>query len=182
MDLCKLAANTPIMKINRLRPTTSVLLLFIAAVFINSCKHRSKANAEQKANTIDSVQQMTDNISRDLSAKGPIAWLDYFDKAPQFFMISDGQLSFQNYPSAEKFIKDTLVKNMTKIALQWKNMRIDLLSMHVASICSGFHEDITMANGQVMPFDGYFSGTAIYTRRGWKLINLHWSTPKTISK
>jgi hypothetical protein len=118
---------------------------------------------------------MTANIARDISAKGPIAWLGYFDNSPEFFMANDGQLAFRNYQSAQTFIKDTLVKSISKINLKWSNTRIDVLSLCVASIGSNFHEDITFANGKPMPFNGYFTGTAIRRGKSWKLRNLHWS-------
>jgi len=169
------------MKISNLHLTAYWALFLLIALLASSCRHHNyHMTAKESAAITDSVNRMTANISRGLAAKGPVAWLDYFDDAPQFFMISDGQLSFHDYLSAKTFIQDTLVKNMTKIVLRWKNMRVDPLSRNAASICSGFHEDITMANGQTLPFDGYFSGTAIITMKGWRLINLHWSTPKPV--
>jgi hypothetical protein len=170
------------MKINRLNLTAYVLLLFTIVTALTACSQSGKTQQRSTDANADTVKQMTANISRDLAAKGPIAWLDYFDNSPQFFMINDGQLAFHDYASAKSFIQDTLIKNMHRIALKWKDMRIDPLDDNVVAIGSSFHEDITMVNGQTLPFDGYFSGTAINTPNGWKLINLHWSTPKTVLK
>ncbi len=165
------------MKTNNLSRLCYLSLFPIILVFFVGCGQGNNVQLTDKLVT-DSVNLMTNNISRDLAVKGPVAWLDYFDDSPKFFMVSDGQLSFSDYPSAQKFIKDTLVKNMSKITLQWKDKRINIFSGHVASICSGFHEDITMANGQTVTFNGYFSGMVIWTPKGWKFANLHWSTPK----
>jgi hypothetical protein len=155
----------------------SLLLLLSTICCMQACKHhhRRRFDAKAMAAVKDSVNQMTINIARDISAKGPIAWLGYFDNSPEFFMANDGQLAFRNYQSAQTFIKDTLVKSISKITLKWSNTRVDILSPCTASIGSEFHEDITFANGKPMPFDGYFTGTAISRGKSWKLRNLHWS-------
>jgi len=121
---------------------------------------------------------MASNIARDVSAKGPSAWLNYFQDSPDFFMANDGRLTFHNYQSAKAFIQDTLVKSISKITLNWSHMRIDPLTSRLAAIGSDFHEDITFANGKPLPLDGYFSGIAIQTKTGWKLRNAHWSIKK----
>ena len=170
------------MKSNHLR--LSVLLLpFIGSILFYSCKPQNdKVGVKQSFAIIDSVDHMTDNISRDLAAKGPIAWLDYLDHMPQLFMVSDGQINFNDYRSAEKFIRDTVSKSIIKVTLKWKGKNIAWLTRDVATINSGVHEDLLLAGGQSVAYDGYFSGTAVSTPSGWKLVNLNWSTQKPVSK
>jgi hypothetical protein len=167
------------LKTNGLHYPLSLVLLVFALWLTTSCKcHKHSLSPADSIAVIDSVKQLTSNISRDLATKGPASWLNYFQNSPQFFMAADGQLSFHDYNSAKAFIHDTLIKNMHKIVLKWSNMRVDVLTRSIAAIGGDFHEDITLANGQTLPFDGYFSGTAVATSGGWKLRNAHWSMKK----
>jgi len=145
-----------------------------------SCNHQQQQlTSEQISNVKTSVTNLTANIAADISTKGPVAWLNYFENSPDFFMASEGQIVFHNYASAQSFIKDTLVKSISKISLQWGKMRINVLNTQLASIGSDFHEDITSLNAnQTVPVDGYFTSTAVLTNAGWKLRNLHWSVKK----
>ena len=145
-----------------------------------SCNHQQQQlTSEQISNVKTSVTNLTANIAADISSKGPVAWLNYFENSPDFFMASEGQIVFHNYASAQSFIKDTLVKSISKINLQWGKMRINVLNTQLASIGSDFHEDITSLNAnQTVPVDGYFTSTAVLTNAGWKLRNLHWSVKK----
>jgi hypothetical protein len=141
-----------------------------------ACKSNTpRFGAGERAGVKDSVSRLMVNVAADISVKGPIAWLKYFEDTTDFFMASNGQLSFHNYQSASAFIKDTLVKIIPKITLRWSNIRIDALSPGLAAIGSGFHEDITNLSGGITPFDGYFSAVAIYQGKSWKLRNAHWS-------
>jgi uncharacterized protein YdeI (YjbR/CyaY-like superfamily) len=153
--------------------------LLLVSLLAFSCGHRRGAMTEQdRANISDSVLLLTTNIARDLSANGPAVWLKYFDDAPGFFMIDDGNLSFPDYNSARRFILDTLVKNIPHITLNWSAVRVFPLSRHLASIDAQFHEVLMPANGANIPIQGYLSATAVLTNHGWKLHNLHWSTRK----
>jgi hypothetical protein len=152
---------------------------FLVSALLFSCSHRHGPLSEKDNAVIrDSVLQLMTGIAQDLSANGPAVWLNYFDDAPGFFMVSDGDLDFPDYNTAKRFVLDTLVKNIPKITLSWSMARVDPLSRHVAAIVAGFHEVLTTATGENLPVDGYFSGTAVHTAHGWKLLNLHWSTRK----
>ncbi|WP_295670280.1 hypothetical protein [uncultured Mucilaginibacter sp.] len=110
--------------------------------------------------------------------KGPVAWLAYFENDAGFFMANDGQLALKDYPSAVSFVKNTLIKLMPKISLQWKNVKIDPLSSSLAIIGAEFHEDIVTSDGKTLSADGYFTGTAHFDGKYWKLRNLHWSSTR----
>ncbi|MDP4218787.1 MAG: hypothetical protein Q8927_21540 [Bacteroidota bacterium] len=82
--------------------------LFIGA--LASCTHHHRPFTEQDHGLVkDSVIRLAEAIARDVSSKGPIAWLDYFDDSPGFLMANDGNLAFRDYQTAKKFIQDTLV-------------------------------------------------------------------------
>ena len=126
----------------------------------------------------DSVRLMVGSIANDVTSDGPVAWLTYFEQTPGFFMASDGKLQFSNNDSATNFIRNTLVKSVSKIGLQWNNIRIEPLSTTLASIAAGFHENITVNPGNTISIDGYFTAIAEQTPKGWKLHNAHWSMIK----
>ena len=156
-------------------------IIFICLTLVGSscANHPSPSlSADQAAVVKESVQKMMDSISQDISAKGPMAWIHYFENKPDFSMASDGQLQFADYASAKSFISDVLTKNMHKIDLRWNHIRIDPLTTSLASIGADFHEDITMADQKTMAYDGYFTGTAEHGSKGWQLRNAHWSMKK----
>jgi hypothetical protein len=126
----------------------------------------------------DSVRMMTDNISRDLSVRGPIAWLDYFEDSPDFFMVNDGVLVFKDYQTASKFITDTLVRTFAHIILKWDHLWIDPLTNQMATISSGFHEELRDSAGKSIFSSGYFNAVTEKTSRGWQLKNVYWSIRK----
>jgi hypothetical protein len=152
-------------------------LCLLAISILLSCRHRHRPFTQTDSSGVkDSVVQLTAAIARDVSAKGPVAWLDYFDNAPGFFMASDGRLAFRDYPAARKFILDTLVKNISSISLHWTDLRVDPMSRRMAAIGADFQESLTTIDKKSMVVEGYFTGTACLTGEGWKLRNLHWST------
>jgi hypothetical protein len=148
------------------------------ATIVSSC-NQNQGNqyltAKQVSRVKDSIILLTTHIANDVTGKGPESWINYFDNSPEFFMASGGSLAFKDYKTAVAFISDTLVKNVKHIKLKWGNIRTDVLSTDMASIGADFHEDITSADGKTNPIDGYFTGTALFNGKNWKLRNLHWS-------
>jgi hypothetical protein len=142
-----------------------------------SCSHRHRSLTPSDRNGVkDSVVRLLNDVARGVSARGPVAWLDYFDDAPGFFMASDGRLALGDYPSAKKFILDTLAKKMSGIALHWTDLQVDPLSRRFAAVGADYQETLTMADRKTIVNEGYFTATVCLTRQGWKLHNLHWST------
>ena len=121
---------------------------------------------------------MTDNISRDLSVKGPVAWLNYFEDGPDFYMVSDEVLVFKDYQTARKFIVDTLTKTFAQIILRWDHLQVDSLTGSMATISSGFHEELKDSAGKSIFSSGYFNAVAEKTNHGWKLRNAYWTIRK----
>jgi len=158
---------------------SGILILVIISLAV-ACRPNISALDAKESNIVrDSVHQMTVSLVNDLSTHGPIAWLNYFEENPDFFMASDGQLPFKDYQSGKSFIENTLVKNIVKINLQLNQLRIDPLTSGLASIGASFHEDLTDSAKKIISVDGYFTALAKQTNRGWKFRNLHWSILKS---
>jgi hypothetical protein len=156
-------------------------LLGLSLVVFLSCHDKNDSNHATDAQTKsvkDSVVNLANEISNDLSKNGPEAWLKYFSQTPNFFMASEGQCVFPSNDSATRFIREILVKNISKINLNWRNIHVDSLSPAMAELSANFHEDLTDKTNEINSVDGYFTGLAEETNAGWKLRNLHWSTIK----
>lgn len=149
-------------------------------LFISSCNNHNDSLSKRKPDPAvqEGVHQMLDSIARNVTEKGPVAWLDYFENTPDFFMATDGQLDFPNKDTAAIIINNKIVKQIVAIELKWNNIHIDALSGTLAAIGADFHEDITDTNGNKFPVNGYFTGIAHRSVEGWKLRNLHWSIKK----
>jgi hypothetical protein len=161
---------------SNLQTSFKLIIPLLALILLFSCKQNSTTfTASEAASVKDSVQLLAANTAKDISTKGPIAWLDYFEDASDFFMASNGDMAFADYKTADLFIKNTLVKQIPHINLKWSNIRIDPLTPQIAIIGANFHEDITDSLGKVTPFDGYFTAAAHQTAKGWKYRNAHWS-------
>src|SRR6202007_3228026 len=119
----------------------------------------------------DSVKKMMVSISNDVTMKGPIAWAYYFEDVPDFFMANDGKLQLSSGDSAQYFIKNVLVLNISKIELQWSNIRIDTYTATLASVAANFKEYMIDVNGKMLSVAGYFTGVAQKTNSGWRLRN-----------
>ena len=153
-------------------------MFILAAGVIASCSHNKSFIPEGAGGVRDSVYKMTASIAADVTAKGPTAWLLYFEDTPSFFMASDGRLAFPNYDSARNFINNTLVKSIRTIILKWQDIHIDVLSPELANIAASFHEDIADVAGKTISIDGYFTALTHRATAGWRLRNAHWSIIK----
>jgi hypothetical protein len=162
-----------------MKTASSRIKIFVIAgliFIISSCHNNNESlTSVQRSVVEDSVHQMLASIAKAISHEGPIAWLEYFENSPDFFMAADGQLAFANNDSATNFLKNTYAKSIYKIELSWNHVRIDPFSSQVAGVAAVFHEDITDTAGRKSPSDGYFTGIAHQTAQGWQLRNAHWS-------
>jgi hypothetical protein len=74
------------MKTLLIRSKYLVLLSFIFC-FIGSCNINTQSFTPKERSLVkDSVQLMTESIAKNISREGPVGWLRYFEKAPDFFM------------------------------------------------------------------------------------------------
>ncbi len=146
---------------------------------LGSCRRNiDSITSEQQVVIKDSVQKMAIRLAKDVSTDGPGTWLYYFENNADFFMASNGALEFSTKDSATYLMNKIVVKHIKRIKLQWKNIRIDVLSRTFASLAMNFHEAITDTNDQTVQIEGYFTALAHQTSQGWKLRNAHWSIKK----
>jgi hypothetical protein len=153
-----------------------LLCVSFLSVFLFSCKQSDTSLSDSQSQEVKTdVLKLANQTASDISARGPIAWLDYFEDSPSFFMASGGSLALPDYNTANSFIKGTVVKMMPKITLKWSDIRVDPLTPQIAVMGAGFHEDVTDPSGKITPYDGYFTATVHETEKGWKFRNEHWS-------
>jgi hypothetical protein len=150
--------------------------LFGSAVLLmlGACQARREGTTAQLAVVKDSVTDMMSRISADITNGGPTKWLGYFEDDPAFYMTSDGAVKFPDIQSAITYTRDSLPHIISKIALNWKKVRVDPLTTEFASIGADFNEDLTLPDGQTLSFSGYFTAVAHFNGGGWKLRNLSW--------
>lgn len=146
--------------------------IFLSASCDGLTQTASPSDRKENKEKIDKLALM---IESDLSKNGPTAWLNYFEDSPHFFMASNGELVFKDYKNAHSFITNVLVKNISKINLKWRNIKVDPYATDWGSIGADFHEDLIDPSGKIIVVDGYFTATAHQTSNGWKLRNAHWS-------
>jgi len=150
---------------------------FFGVLLLAACKNNNaQLTTAENAMIKDGVTRMAANISKDLSAKGPAAWIDYFENNPGFFMASGGTLAFEDYATAKTYTLDTVAKKFNNISLSWKNITVDPLTATYASMGADFHEDLVLANGQNLWVGGYFTATAHFDGSRWRLRNMNWAT------
>ena len=153
-----------------------VILFLSILFFVTSCTQKSASISKQQADVVtDSVNTMMKYIAQDITTSGTAAWLKYFENSPAFFMASDGNLVFPSHDMAEYYINKNLKKSISKIGLQWGDIKIDPLTSQYANIAATFHEDITDESGASVPLNGFFTGIAHQSDGGWQLHNAHWS-------
>ncbi len=161
---------------------TTCLALCVFILFL-SCNSKTDLVKPQQSREIkDNVQKMMDSIAIDITHDGPTAWLKYFENTSEFFMASDGHLVFANNEIATRFIKNELVKQISKIDLRWGDVRIDVLTNKFANVAATWNEDIADFANKKTSQGGYFTGVAEKTLQGWKLRNAHWSVLKVKSE
>jgi hypothetical protein len=161
-------AKTPIMK-------SGMLILTISCLAFSCHTKTSALDTNEKNLVTDGIRRWTSSLISDLSIHGPVAWLNYFEESPDFFMVANGQLAFKDYQSGKVFVEDTLIKYFVKINLQLNQLRIDPLTSNLASIGAGFHEELIDSAGKMTLADGYLTGLVKQTNNGWKFRNLQWS-------
>src|ERR1700722_13497190 len=101
--------------------------IIFSLLFLVACKQHTEELAVKTESVQTGVRNMAADIAKGLLVKGPVTWLGYFERNPNFFMANEGQRMFANYDSAEQFINETLVKEIIKINLTWGNMYVDSL-------------------------------------------------------
>ena len=148
----------------------------LLSLFACQSAPRDALDAAHAAAIRDSVRDLASAIAHDLERDGPTAWLSYFVDGPEFFMASDGRVVFPSIDSATSFVQG-FAPGIVHMELLWEDMRIAPLSPGAAVLGASYREVLTDTAGNDLRFHGYFTGVAVRTSAGWRLRDLHWSSP-----
>jgi hypothetical protein len=154
-----------------------ILLLALSTTALPSCG-RSAANLDPDRAALlhDSVEQWIAGLPLRLAEDGPRAWLRYFEADPRFFMASDGALVFPDRDSATVSVRQ-LARTVSAVDLEWLDLRVQPLAPGLAVVASAYDETITDTLGTATAFRGYMTAVVRHTPDGWRIRNLHWSSP-----
>jgi len=150
--------------------------LLSVTILSAGCSRDSRYLTEARASEVDTeVRAFARDVARDVTQEGPTAWRRYFAESPAFFMASEGRLAFPNGASAIAAIPD-LARTIKRIDLRWgEELRVDPLAPDLAVMATPYHEIRTVATGDRVNEDGYFTGTTEYKGGRWQFRNAHWS-------
>jgi hypothetical protein len=151
------------------------LALAIGAVGCGVRRAEPMTAAESEA-VIREVRAFAEDVARDVTKEGPVAWGRYFADTPAFFMAVDGRLEFVNGTAAKAGLPQ-IAQAIPHVELQWgEGMRVDPLGPGVAVMAGPYHEAQVDAAGRRTVEDGYFTGTVEQRDGRWQLRNAHWSS------
>jgi hypothetical protein len=157
-------------------PVLRGFLLTVLGAFACAPRSPREPDPVHAAAMRDSVITFVTTIARRLADEGPAAWLRYFETSPAFFMASDGQAVFPSNDSAAACVEG-LTRTITAIDLEWVDLRVEPLAPGLAVIGASYRETVTDTAGSTVAFGGFMTGVARHTPDGWRLRNLHWSSP-----
>ena len=139
------------------------------------CQESELLGPSREAIVRSGIQAFMENVARDVTREGPIAWCRYFDNRPEFFMAVNGKLAFPNGADAQDGTQ-RFARTIHSIELKWGNdLRVDPLTPELAVVGVSWREvQVDNANHRVEEA-GYFTGLVQYQKDRWKLRDAHWS-------
>jgi len=154
------------------------ILIAVATVAIAGACDRPSTDIDPRhaAALRDSVEQFVSGIPLGLAEDGPLGWLRYFAEDARFFMASDGALIFPDRDSAVAFVRQ-LARSVSALDLEWIDLRVEPTAPGLAVVATAYEETITDTAGTATTFGGYMTGVVHHGDDGWRLLNLHWSSP-----
>lgn len=157
-------------------PITLALSLCGACIAQNDAPCQPALLSKERAGAVDkAVRAFAQDVARDVTRDGPIAWQKYFSDSSEFFMAVNGHLVFPNGPAA-KAAMTGVARGFTHIELRWgDDLRIDPLAPDLAVMAASYHEVRIDASGARIDEDGFFTATVEYRNSRWRFRNVHWS-------
>ncbi len=125
------------------------------------------------------IEQTVQNMAYDVRAEGPHAFTGYFEHSPQFSMITNGQLIFPDYKTAEQVIERQWATSVVKLSLRWKQVKVEPINSEFAYVKAAYTDSSTLNTGRKIFRAGYFTGLAHLTDKGWRIRTAHWSDNNT---
>jgi hypothetical protein len=161
-------------------PSTALLAAFALA----GCSDRAAGSAEPQslpparaAAIGESARTFMRTVAHDVTQEGPLAWLEFFDNGPGFFMAVNGQLAFPNAAAAEEGTQN-FARTINHIELTWgDDLRVDPLTAELAVVAASWREIQVDKAGRRMEETGYFTGLTEYRDGHWRFRDAHWSAP-----
>lgn len=132
---------------------------------------------EQRLAAVEAdVRSFVSSIPTDLAERGPTAWLDHFDRGPNFFMASDGVEVFPDHATADELVRG-FAPSIAAMEITWDSVRVQVLTPDWAVFSTAYRETLTDTSGVDIAFGGYVTGTLVRRPGSWRIQNLHWSSP-----
>jgi hypothetical protein len=130
------------------------------------------------AHVEDQVRAFMRSVAHDVTQQGPLAWCNYFDASPSFFMAVNGHLAFPNGAAAREGTQ-AFAKTIKQIELEWSgdDLRIDPLTPEFAVVATPWRETMVDSGGRRLDEAGFFSALAEYRDGHWRFRDAHWSSP-----
>jgi len=164
------------MSLEAFRPSLLGFALAVVGIACGSPVARQPLDEDHSAAIQDSVRQFFESIPGALAEEGPNAWLGLFEEGAEFFMASDGELVLPSGDSA-KIVVRGLSQWISAIQLHWVDMRVVPIGPGIAVVGAAYRETVTDTAGVQVGFGGFVTGVARHGEQGWRIQNLHWSSP-----
>lgn len=148
-----------------------------ALVFLSSGCQSTSPDAWSRDEVAEGVRLMAVRLCQDLAREGPEAWLSYFADGPEFFMAYDGSVNFPNIEMATQRVRE-MDPGVIRLELVLSELRVDVLGRDLAALGASYTEQMVIEGGETLAFEGYLTAVVVRAGAGWKLRNLHWSSPE----
>jgi len=157
-------------------PITLALSLCGACMAQNDAPCQPSPFTKERAAAVDrAVRAFAQDVARDVTQDGPIAWQKYFSDRPEFFMAVNGHLVFPSGAAAKEAMKEVALA-FRHIELRWgDDVRVDPMEPDLAVIATSYHEVRVAYSGARIDEDGFFTATVEYRDGRWQIRNVHWS-------
>jgi len=114
----------------------------------------------------------------DVSQHGPLAWRNYFDPGPSFFMAVNGRMAFPTGAAASEGT-EAFAKTIQHIELAWGDVRVDPLTHEFAMVAAPWREVQVDTAGHRVDESGFFRAITEYRGGRWQFRDAHWSSTLT---
>ena len=163
----------------KLRIRSLLLAVALAACFLDAAgASPSRSLTPDGATSVDAaVRTFMQTVSHSVTQDGAMAWIQYFDTSPAFFMAVNGQMAFPNPAAAQEGTRK-FAQTIRHIELNWgDDLRVDPLTSEFAVVAVSWREMQVDIAGQSITETGYFTGLAEYREGHWQFRDAHWSSP-----
>ena len=126
----------------------------------------------------EGVRGLMRTVATDVSQHGPLAWRNYFDPGPSFFMAVNGRMAFPTGAAASEGT-EAFAKTIQHIELAWGDVRVDPLTPEFAMVAAPWREVQVDTAGHRVDESGFFSAITEYRGGRWQFRDAHWSSALT---